>query len=209
MLTTDEERAIVRDRAVVVKPVATASRRGSRSRLSDRFGMEGLLRDGQCVRRRAAEGHGACRTAQRTDIHAEHESAPGAHDENIGMDEVENLDRHKTWTQQVAKLRYELYTRRACMARVAGIIIADTKFEFGLDDSGRADAYRRRLTPDSSRFWPAEGYRRVRRRRSFDKQYVRDYLETMDWDKTPPGPQLPADRHRTNSRKIPGGTDSV
>ncbi|HUE37635.1 MAG TPA: phosphoribosylaminoimidazolesuccinocarboxamide synthase, partial [Candidatus Acidoferrum sp.] len=78
-------------------------------------------------------------------------------------------------------------------ARKRGIIIADTKFEFGLDEKGGLILIDEVLTPDSSRFWPADQYAPGKGQPSFDKQFVRDYLETLDWNKTPPGPKLPDD----------------
>jgi phosphoribosylaminoimidazole-succinocarboxamide synthase len=84
-----------------------------------------------------------------------------------------------------------LYKEAADYARDRGIIIADTKFEFGLDRNGRLTLIDEVLTPDSSRFWPAEQYQPGVSPPSFDKQFIRDYLETLDWDKTPPGPVLP------------------
>ena len=84
-----------------------------------------------------------------------------------------------------------LYREAEAYARSRGIIIADTKFEFGLDDEGRIILIDEALTPDSSRFWPAEAYEPGHSQPSFDKQFVRDYLETLDWDKRPPAPPLP------------------
>jgi phosphoribosylaminoimidazole-succinocarboxamide synthase len=86
-----------------------------------------------------------------------------------------------------------IYAEAADYARTRGIIIADTKLEFGLDDQGRLHLIDEVLTPDSSRFWPADQYRPGTSPPSFDKQFVRDYLETLDWNKTPPGPELPAE----------------
>ena len=84
-----------------------------------------------------------------------------------------------------------VYQKAADYALTKGIIIADTKFEFGVDDHGQLVLMDEILTPDSSRFWPADSYRPGSSPPSFDKQYVRDYLESMDWDKTAPGPKLP------------------
>jgi phosphoribosylaminoimidazole-succinocarboxamide synthase len=92
----------------------------------------------------------------------------------------------------VRSLAIELYAHAADHARARGILIADTKFEFGLDDTGGIVLMDEALTPDSSRFWPADAYREGTSPPSFDKQFVRDYLETLDWDKRPPGPRLPA-----------------
>ena len=89
-----------------------------------------------------------------------------------------------------------LYRFAAEHALARGIIIADTKFEFGIDDAGRLTLIDEALTPDSSRFWPADTYRPGTSPPSFDKQFVRDYLETLDWDKRAPGPKLPRRSHR-------------
>src|SRR5947207_4834465 len=94
--------------------------------------------------------------------------------------------------EQVRPHSLQIYTPARRLARQRGIIIADTKFEFGLYD-GRLILIDEVLTPDSSRFWPAAQYQPGRGQPSFDKQFVRDYLETLDWDKTPPAPRLPDD----------------
>jgi phosphoribosylaminoimidazole-succinocarboxamide synthase len=94
--------------------------------------------------------------------------------------------------ERVRSLAVALYAHAADHARSRGILIADTKFEFGLDDTGGIVLMDEALTPDSSRFWPADAYREGTSPPSFDKQFVRDYLETLDWDKRPPGPRLPA-----------------
>ncbi len=116
----------------------------------------------------------------------------GAHDENIDYETVEKL----VGPDMAAKVRdvtLKLYSEAADYARQRGIIIADTKFEFGLDDAGVLHLIDEALTPDSSRFWPADTYAVGNNPPSFDKQFVRDYLETLDWDKQAPGPKLPAD----------------
>jgi len=92
----------------------------------------------------------------------------------------------------VREVSLELYRYGAAFALERGIIIADTKFEFGLLD-GELILIDEAMTPDSSRFWPADGYEAGKSQPSYDKQFVRDYLETLDWDKTAPGPELPAD----------------
>jgi len=94
---------------------------------------------------------------------------------------------------RVRDVSLQIYTEAALYARQRGIIIADTKFEFGLDDNDELVLIDEALTPDSSRFWPQDEYRAGISPPSFDKQFVRDYLETLDWDKTPPGPSLPGD----------------
>jgi phosphoribosylaminoimidazole-succinocarboxamide synthase len=95
--------------------------------------------------------------------------------------------------EQIRDITIKLYAEAARYAAGKGIIIADTKFEFGLDDAGRLHLMDEVLTPDSSRFWPASEYAEGISPPSFDKQFVRDWLETQPWDKTPPAPRLPAD----------------
>jgi phosphoribosylaminoimidazole-succinocarboxamide synthase len=114
----------------------------------------------------------------------------GRHDENISMRDVESLVGPEL-ARQVRDVSIELYTRATEYARERGIIIADTKFEFGLDSAGKLRVMDEVLTPDSSRFWPADTYKPGSSPPSFDKQYVRDYLETLDWNKQAPGPKLP------------------
>ncbi len=116
----------------------------------------------------------------------------GDHDENISFDEVVDLIGEKL-AHRVRDVSIEIYERAAAYALQRGIIIADTKFEFGLDDEGRLHIIDEALTPDSSRFWPVDEYRTGASPPSFDKQFVRDYLDTLDWDKTAPGPELPSD----------------
>jgi phosphoribosylaminoimidazole-succinocarboxamide synthase len=114
----------------------------------------------------------------------------GSHDENITFSEAEKLI-GKASAAQVRDKAVALYTEAADYARTRGIIIADTKFEFGTDAAGTLYLIDEALTPDSSRFWPVEKYRPGRSPPSFDKQYVRDWLEAQHWNKTPPAPALP------------------
>lgn len=116
----------------------------------------------------------------------------GDHDENIDFEKTAALIGEDLATQ-VRNLTLRIYERATVYARERGIIIADTKFEFGLDDDGTLHIIDEILTPDSSRFWPVQGYATGISPPSFDKQFVRDYLDTLDWDKTAPGPSLPAD----------------
>jgi len=116
----------------------------------------------------------------------------GTHDENIDFTESEAL-LGADIAAQVRDASLSLYRESAEYALERGIIIADTKFEFGLDDNGTLTLIDEVLTPDSSRFWPADQYQSGTSPVSFDKQFVRDYLETLDWDKTAPGPELPAE----------------
>jgi phosphoribosylaminoimidazole-succinocarboxamide synthase len=117
-------------------------------------------------------------------------AAVGEHDENIDFDRTVDLIGGDL-AEQVRDASLRIYTECAAYARERGIIIADTKFEFGLDAEGRLHLIDEVLTPDSSRFWPADRYQPGISPPSFDKQFVRDYLETLDWNKTPPGPVLP------------------
>jgi phosphoribosylaminoimidazole-succinocarboxamide synthase len=114
----------------------------------------------------------------------------GLHDENVDYDYTVRAIGAEL-AAQVRELSLRIYSESAAYARDRGIIIADTKLEFGLDTQGRLHLIDEVLTPDSSRFWPADQYRPGISPPSFDKQFVRDYLETLDWDKTPPGPELP------------------
>jgi phosphoribosylaminoimidazole-succinocarboxamide synthase len=119
--------------------------------------------------------------------------AEEGHDENISIDEAADLVGRDV-AERVADLAIALYRRGAEIAEPAGVILADTKFEFGIDPAtGELLLIDEVMTPDSSRFWDAADYEPGRAQASFDKQYVRDWLETQAWDKTPPGPELPAD----------------
>ena len=117
-------------------------------------------------------------------------AAPGAHDENISMKTVDKLIGTEL-AQKVEAISLELYKQATEYAYARGIIIADTKFEFGLEPDGELVLIDELFTPDSSRFWPVESYKPGASPQSFDKQYVRDYLETLDWNKLAPGPNLP------------------
>ncbi|MDX9995377.1 MAG: phosphoribosylaminoimidazolesuccinocarboxamide synthase [Rhodocyclaceae bacterium] len=117
----------------------------------------------------------------------------GDHDENIDYAMVEKTI-GPALAAQMRDAALRLYNEAAAYARTRGIIIADTKFEFGLDDAGTLHLIDEVLTPDSSRFWPADTYKVGESPASFDKQFVRDYLETLkDWNKQAPGPRLPAE----------------
>jgi phosphoribosylaminoimidazole-succinocarboxamide synthase len=118
--------------------------------------------------------------------------ATTGHDENIDRGRAAELVGAGR-LEEVERVSIELYRFAAEHARSRGIIIADTKFEFGLDDDGRLVLGDEALTPDSSRFWPADEFRPGGPQPSFDKQFVRDYCETLGWDKTAPGPELPDD----------------
>ncbi len=137
-------------------------------------------------------------------------AAAGAHDENVDFAHTVGL-LGQDLAEQVREVSLRIYSECAAYALTRGIIIADTKFEFGLDADGRLHLIDEVLTPDSSRFWPLDQYQPGTSPPSFDKQFVRDYLETLDWDKTPPGPQLPqaiidqtAAKYREAERRLTG-----
>ncbi|MGA2024637.1 MAG: phosphoribosylaminoimidazolesuccinocarboxamide synthase [Steroidobacteraceae bacterium] len=127
-------------------------------------------------------------------------AAPGEHDENISFAATAQL-LGEPLAAAVRDTALALYAFAAAHARRRGIIIADTKFEFGLDRDGRLTLMDEVLTPDSSRFWPADTWRIGSSPPSFDKQYVRDYLESLDWNKCAPGPHLPAEIIERTSQK--------
>jgi phosphoribosylaminoimidazole-succinocarboxamide synthase len=117
--------------------------------------------------------------------------AESGHDENISFEAAANVVGGET-AGRLRDLTLQIYSKAARHAESCGIILADTKFEFGWHN-GELLLADEVLTPDSSRFWPADGYSPGRPQKSFDKQFVRDYLETLDWDKQPPAPPLPPD----------------
>lgn len=124
----------------------------------------------------------------------------GTHDINISFAQMKQQLGDKL-ADQVRAVSLQLYQQAASYALERGIIIADTKFEFGLDNDGQLVLIDEVLTPDSSRFWPVDQYQVGISPPSFDKQYVRDYLETLDWGKTAPGPELPAEVAQKTAEK--------
>jgi phosphoribosylaminoimidazole-succinocarboxamide synthase len=140
-----------------------------------------------------------------------YKAAAGEHDENITFAEVEKLV-GAPLAALVRDTALAIYNFAAGYALSRGIIIADTKFEFGVDEAGQLTLIDEVLTPDSSRFWPADTYRVGTSPPSFDKQFVRDYLETLDWNKKAPGPDLPAniiartsEKYREALQRLTGG----
>ncbi len=119
-------------------------------------------------------------------------AAVGDHDENVSFEHIVSLVGEER-ANEVRDVSLRLYDTAARHAEARGVIIADTKFEFGLDANGVLHVMDEVLTPDSSRYWPADAYAPGTSPPSFDKQIIRDYLETLDWDKTPPGPSVPAE----------------
>ncbi len=127
-------------------------------------------------------------------------AAVGEHDENISLQQCADL-LGAEMAGKVARVAIQLYTEAAEYALTKGIIIADTKFEFGLDDAGTLHVMDEVLTPDSSRFWPLESYQVGSNPPSYDKQYVRDWLESIGWNKQPPAPALPDEVAQRTSTK--------
>lgn len=119
-------------------------------------------------------------------------AAVGEHDENVSFEQISVL-LGQEMAEKVRDVSIQLYKEAAIYAKQRGIIIADTKFEFGVDSEGTLHLIDEALTPDSSRFWDIGEYKIGTNPPSFDKQYVRDYLETLDWNKTAPAPELPAE----------------
>ena len=117
----------------------------------------------------------------------------GAHDENIDFDRAAEIIGDRALLEELRRLSIAVYERGAAHARERGIVLADTKFEFGRRPDGTLVLGDEVLTPDSSRFWPADGYEPGHGQPSFDKQYVRDWASGSGWDKTPPAPELPED----------------
>ena len=130
--------------------------------------------------------------------------AETGHDENISFERSRADRRYARSPEQARAASLKIYSFARDYARQRGIIIADTKFEFGLLD-GKLILIDEVLTPDSSRFWPADQYQPGKSQPSFDKQFVRDYLETLDWNKTPPGPVLPAEVVAKTHGEVSGG----
>lgn len=135
-------------------------------------------------------------------------AAVGDHDENIDFEETVNLIGQQL-AEQVRDISLQIYTQAVEYAQTKNIIIADTKFEFGLDENNELVLIDEILTPDSSRFWPAELYKVGTSPPSFDKQYIRDYLETLDWDKTAPGPTLPTEVINNTAAKYEEARDKL
>ncbi len=135
-------------------------------------------------------------------------AAVGEHDENIDYDATVAIIGNDL-AQQIKDISLKLYTEAAAYALPRGIIIADTKFEFGVDANNQLTLIDEALTPDSSRFWLADAYQPGSNPHSFDKQYVRDYLETLDWDKTSPGPELPDEVVQNTSAKYSEALDRL
>ncbi len=155
-------------------------------------GWKDYQRTGQVSGIALPDGLRQGRAAARTDLHPSTKAAVGDHDENIDFDAMVRTVGGEL-AERVRDATLRLYRYAAAYAAGRGILLADTKFEFGTDADGRLYIMDEMLTPDSSRYWPADEYQVGTSPPSYDKQFVRDYLETLDWNKTAPGPALPAE----------------
>jgi phosphoribosylaminoimidazole-succinocarboxamide synthase len=184
------ERAQVEGRSVVARRLRRCHR--TVVRLSHRLGLEGYLATGSVCGIALPAGLEQAQKLPQPIYTPATKAAVGDHDENISFDEAARrvgVD----LAARVREISLALYEFASVHAAARGIIIADTKFEFGLAPDGELILMDEVLTPDSSRFWPADQYRTGISPPSFDKQIVRDYLETLDWNKKAPGPKLPAE----------------
>ena len=187
----DEEKAQVRGRAIVVKKLKPLPVEAVVRGYLIGSGWKDYQATGAVCGIQLAKG---LKQAQKlpSPIFTPATKAESGHDENISFERMCEIV-GKDVGEKVKAISLRLYTEASEFAATKGIIIADTKFEFGLDDKGAVVLIDEILTADSSRFWPADQYQVGISPPSYDKQFVRDYLETLDWDKTPPAPKLPAD----------------
>ena len=188
------ERDQVEGRAFVVRRLETAADRSDRARLHRRLGLEGLPEDADDLRHSAAgraEGGAAVAAAACSRRRPKPRSARTT--KTFPFAEMEKIIEPQPGGTGARQDRSSCIPRPPPMPPTRGIIIADTKFEFGLDDAGKLYLIDEALTPDSSRFWPKDQYRVGISPPSFDKQFVRDWLEAQKWNKQPPAPALPAD----------------
>ena len=198
-VVADEERAQVRGRSVVVKKLKPLPIEAVVRGYIIGSGWKDYQKTGKVCGIELPKG---LQQAQKLPqpIFTPATKAETGHDENISFEEVVKLI-GKPLAEKVRDVSIRLYKEASEYAAQRGIIIADTKFEFGLDKDGQLVLIDEVLTADSSRFWPADSYQVGMSPPSFDKQYVRDYLETLDWDKTPPAPKLPPEVIRKTSEK--------
>ena len=189
-LPDDTERALVEERAIVVQKLKALPVEAIVRGYLIGSGWKDYQQTGQVCGIPLPEGLQMADQLPEAIFTPSTKAAVGDHDENIDFEKTRALIGVEL-AEKIREVSLQLYTRCAAYALERGIIIADTKFEFGLDGNNQLVLIDEILTPDSSRFWPADSYVPGRSPPSFDKQYVRDYLETQDWDKKPPGPELP------------------
>jgi len=190
VIPDSEERAMLQGRAIVVKKLTPLPVEAIVRGYIIGSGWKDYQRNGTVCGIALPEGLQQAQQLPEAIFTPSTKAEVGEHDENIGFDiAVELLG--ESMAEKVRDISLRIYREAADYALQRGIIIADTKFEFGCDADGELVLIDEALTPDSSRFWPADTYKPGVSPQSFDKQYVRDYLENLDWDKTPPGPSLP------------------
>jgi phosphoribosylaminoimidazole-succinocarboxamide synthase len=185
-----EQRAMLGDRAIVVRKLKPLPVEAIVRGYLIGSGWKDYQKTGEVCGIKLAEGLRQADKLPEAIFTPSSKAEVGDHDENISFQQMIDLI-GQDLAEQVRDVSLRIYTECADFALQKGIIIADTKFEFGLDKDGQLYLIDEVLTPDSSRFWPADQYQPGISPPSFDKQFVRDYLETLDWDKTPPGPTLP------------------
>jgi len=198
-VVADDERAQVRGRSVVVKKLKPLPIEAVVRGYIIGSGWKDYQRSGRICGIELPKG---LQQAQKLPepIFTPATKAESGHDENISFEQVEKLIGGEL-ARKVREVSIQLYKEASDYAASKGIIIADTKFEFGLDESNELVLIDEVLTADSSRFWPRDSYRVGVSPPSYDKQFVRDYLETLDWNKEPPAPKLPADVIARTSEK--------
>ncbi|MGK0273080.1 MAG: phosphoribosylaminoimidazole-succinocarboxamide synthase [Cocleimonas sp.] len=185
-----EEREILEDRSVIVKKMKTLPVEAIVRGYIIGSGWKDYQATGQVCGIELTKGLKQAEKLPEVLFTPSTKAEVGGHDENITFKKMHALV-GGFLSDEVKRVSLQLYSEAAEFALSKGIIIADTKFEFGLDENGRLTLIDEILSPDSSRFWPANKYQIGTSPPSFDKQFIRDYLETLDWDKTPPGPHLP------------------
>ncbi len=190
VLTDPRDHEVVRDRAVVVQALTPVPLEAVVRGYLTGSGWKDYCKTGRVSGVELPAGLELAQRLREPIFTPSTKAAAGQHDENITLEQAANAI-GADLVHKVSAASLALYTRATEYARARGIIIADTKFEFGLDETGVLRVMDEVLTPDSSRFWPADTYRPGASPPSFDKQYIRDYLETLDWGKRAPGPKLP------------------
>ncbi len=195
-------------RACLAREVRIAPGGVRRPRVHRRLGVEGVPGAGERVRGPAAGRSAAGRPPPRTRS-SRRPPRPRSATTRTSRSTRSCASSAATSPNSLRSVSLELYRSAAALAEARGIIIADTKFEFGLDDEGKLVWADEALTPDSSRFWPADLYRPGSNPPSFDKQFVRDWLEACGWDKQPPGPDAAARRRGADPGALPRGATAA
>jgi phosphoribosylaminoimidazole-succinocarboxamide synthase len=208
VLTDGDERAKVAAQAVVVKRLAPLPVEAIVRGYLIGSGWKDYQATGQVSGVRLPAGLRQADRLPSTIFTPSSKAEIGDHDENIGFEDMAALVGADT-AERVREVSLQLYEQAVVHAAACGIMIADTKFEFGLDANGEVVLIDEVLTPDSSRFWPADEYSPGSSPPSFDKQYVRDYLESIGWNKKPPAPSLPAQVVERTAKKYQEARDRL